>query len=128
MQNRRTMAMMAMLVGASLLGACSRTAPLVAETGSEFLGRANIAQRTEQIRAAAAGLGWTTDTRQPGVMRATLNLRTHQAVVDILYDTQRFTIRYVESTNLDYDGTMIHRNYNSWVHNLQTAIVTRSGA
>jgi hypothetical protein len=61
----------------------------------------------------------------PGLMRGMLNLRTHQAVVDIPYDTQRFSIRYVSSSNLDYDGNAIHRNYNSWVQNLQNAIVAQ---
>jgi len=64
----------------------------------------------------------------PGAIRGTLNLRTHQAVVDIPHDTQRFGIRYVSSSNLDYDGTGIHRNYNSWVQNLQNAIMAQPPA
>ena len=68
------------------------------------------------------------EPQAPGLVRGTLNLRTHQAVVDIPYDTQRFSIRYVSSSNLDYDGRVIHRNYNSWVQNLQNAIMAQPAA
>lgn len=110
------------------LGACNRNAPIVAETGGDFIGRATLAQRADQIRAAGASLGWRTESQSPGLMRGTLDLRSHQAVVDISYDVQRFMIRYVSSTNLNYDGTTIHQNYNSWINNLQNAIVRQSGA
>ena len=63
----------------------------------------------------------------PGRFRGTLDLRSHQAVVEIPYDTRRFTIRYVTSTNLDASPGMIHRNYNGWVQNLQAAIIRESG-
>jgi hypothetical protein len=49
-------------------------------------------------------------------------LRTHVAVVDIDYDQRAYNIRYKDSTNLDYTGTTIHRNYNGWVENLDKAI------
>ena len=112
------------ILGAAALAACARTAP-IEEVGGEFIGRGTLAQRADQIRRAGAGLGWRMDSQGPGLMRGTLNLRTHQAVVDIPYDTQRFGIRYVSSSNLDYDGRVIHRNYNSWVRNLQNAIMAQ---
>ena len=126
MMNRRHLAA-GLLLGAAGLGACARGAPITRQTGAEFLGRGTLAQRAEQIRAAAAGLGWATDQRGPGLTRAILNLRTHQAVVDITYDPQRFLVSYVSSANLDYDGTNIHRNYNAWIQNLQNAIIAQSG-
>ncbi len=125
MPSRRNLAI---LGAVAILGACTRNAPILSQTEGEFLGRAGQAQRGDQIRAAAASLGWQTQVRGPGLVRATLNLRGHQAVVDIPYDQRRFTIRYVESTNLEYDGTTIHRNYNGWVENLRNTIVSRSGA
>ncbi len=125
-RSRRNLAAFCLVAGAATLAACARTAPIVSQTGGDFLGRGNLAQRGDQIRAAGAQLGWATEPRGPGLVRATLNLRTHQAVVDIPYDQQRFVIRYVSSSNLDYDGQNIHRNYNSWVQNLQNAIIARS--
>jgi hypothetical protein len=112
------------LAGAALV-AC-RTAPLQSEVPGEFIGRGSMAQRSDQIRRAGAGLGWVMESRGPGLMRGVLNIRDHQAVVDIPYDNQRFSIRYAGSSNLNYDGTSIHPNYNSWVQNLQRAIVSQS--
>ena len=111
-------------LGATALAACTRTAP-IQEGGGEFIGRGTLSQRADQIRRAGAGLGWRMEPQGPGLMRGMLNLRTHQAVVDIPYDTQRFSIRYVSSSNLDYDGNANHRNYNRWVQNLQNAIVAQ---
>jgi hypothetical protein len=126
---RSTLALAGALVAsAAVLGACNRNAPIVQETGADFIGRASLAQRADQIRAAGASLGWRMDSRGPGLMRGTLDLRSHQAVVDIPYDQQRFTIRYVTSSNLNYDGTSIHPNYNSWVQNLQRAIMAQPPA
>ena len=116
---------MSLVVVAGLAG-CGRSAPINNEVRGEFLGRANLARRGEQIRAAATGLGWKTQSIRPGVIQATLDLRSHQAIVDISYDTHRFSIGYVRSTNLNYDGTSIHPNYNSWVSNLEREIIARS--
>jgi hypothetical protein len=109
------------------LAACARPTP-IQEGSGEFVGRATLAQRAAEIRRAGAGLGWVMQDQGPGLMRGTLNIRSHQAVVEIPYDTRRFSIRYVTSTNLDYTGSTIHRNYNNWVRNLQNAIVVQSGA
>lgn len=112
------------LGAAALAGCTGRTAP-IQEGGGEFIGPGTLSQRADQIRRAGAGLGWRMEPRAPGLVRGTLDLRTHQAVVDIPYDTQRFSIRYVSSNNLEYDGSSIHRNYNSWVQNLQKAIMAQ---
>ncbi len=115
------------------LGACVRVAPLENVQDAAFVGEASLPRRTEQIKRAGASLGWVMEQQQPGLMRGTLNLRTHQAVVDVPYDARRFSIRYVSSTDLDYSGgaaqhgnPMIHRNYNSWIENLEHKISAES--
>ena len=124
-RRRPLLATGAALAVVALGTACNRNAPILSETGADFIGRASLAQRSDQIRVAGARLGWIMESQRPGLIRGTLNLRSHQAVVDIPYDTQRFSIRYVSSSNLDYDGGAIHRNYNSWVRNLQNAIMAQ---
>ena len=111
--------------GAAALSACARSEPVQNVEGASFQGRAPLRQRAEQIKRAGAGLGWVMQDVYPGLIRGTLNLRTHQAVVDIPYDARRFSIRHVSSSSLDYDGQIIHRNHNSWVQNLQNAIVAQ---
>ncbi len=117
------------------LGACVRVAPLENVQDAAFVGEASLPRRAEQIKRAGASLGWVMEDQQPGLMRGTLNLRTHQAVVDVPYDARRFSIRYVSSTDLDYSGNvaaqnhggpMIHRNYNGWIENLEHKISAES--
>ncbi|MGW8183237.1 MAG: hypothetical protein ACWGMT_04695 [Burkholderiales bacterium] len=76
------------------------------------------------IRAGGA-LGWQMKEDKPGHMLGTLHLRTHVAVVDINYSTTSYSITYKDSTNLDYDGTNIHSNYNGWIQNLEKGIRTQ---
>ena len=44
------------------------------------------------------------------------------AVVDIEYDAKTYWIEYKDSTNLDYTGSSIHKNYIGWIENLDKAI------
>ena len=83
---------------------------------------ASLADVTKAITRAGAGLGWQMTPVAPGKMTATLTLREHRAVVDITYDLKTYSIKYKDSTNLNYDGTNIHRNYNGWITNLDKQI------
>ncbi len=74
------------------------------------------------IIVAGSGLGWRIKSQSPGHLIGTLNLREHTAIVDIKYTTENFSITYNSSTNLSYDGTNIHSNYNGWIQNLEKAI------
>ena len=58
----------------------------------------------------------------PGHIIGTLNIRDHIAIVDITYNSDSYSITYKDSTNLNYNGTNIHRNYNNWINNLDNAI------
>ena len=76
------------------------------------------------ILRAGLTLGWQMTPRGPGQVEGVLNLRKHQAVVDITYDTRAYNITYRASTNLDYDAgrRTIHSNYNGWIQNLDKGI------
>ena len=134
--NRRTLLQaIGGLTTLSALGACVRVAPLHNVQDAAFAGEAPLPQRAVQIKRAGALLGWVMEERQPGLMRGTLNLRTHQAVVDVPYDARHFSIRYVSSSDLDYsanggsrgnNGPVIHNNYNGWVEYLEQKITAES--
>jgi hypothetical protein len=113
-------------IGAAGLAACARTAPVYNVSNAGFVGGGSMAQRNQQIKRAGAGLGWIMEDMGPNLIRATLNLRSHQALVDIRYDQGGFSMRYANSTNLNYDGTTIHRNYNGWVQRLEQHIIAES--
>ncbi len=76
------------------------------------------------ILRAGLTLGWQMAAKGPGQVEGVLNLRKHQAVVDITYDTKVYNITYKTSTNLDYDAAKrtIHSNYNGWIQNLEKGI------
>lgn len=83
-----------------------------------------LEQVEQAILTGMAVRGWRPRTRQPGLITAELNLRQHQAVIEIPYDHTQYAIRYVSSDNMDESksGERIHRNYNRWVRNLDADI------
>ena len=87
-------------------------------------------QKAEQaIKTAGTKLGWSMAKLEPGLIRGTLNLRSHVAVVDIAYDNRGFAIDYVDSENLKYDEQSgeIHKSYNKWIRKLERYIALESG-
>jgi len=78
-------------------------------------------QVAHAIERAGYSLGWQMQPTGPGLIVGTLYLRSHMAQVNIPYTTSGYSITYRDSTGLGYDGTNIHRNYNSWVQNLDQA-------
>jgi hypothetical protein len=74
------------------------------------------------IIVAGTGLGWRMEPARPGTITGVLELRDHKAVIEVTYDSKAYNIKYKDSSNLDYGGTSIHKNYNGWVENLDKAI------
>ena len=114
------------LLGASLafLSGC-RTAPLYNVSDQAVV--TNVSSYTnadvqKAIIRAGSSLGWNMKVTKPGHITATLHLRTHMAQVDIKYNKEKYSITYKDSDDLNYDGTIIHKNYNGWVQNLDRDI------
>ncbi|PXF63278.1 hypothetical protein [Kangiella spongicola] len=109
-----------------LLTACNTSRPLtnLNNHNIEYLvsGEKTVEDVKLSIIQAGQVLGWQMQPIAPGVIRGTLNIRAHQAVVDIPYNTKSYSIIYVSSVNLDYDGQTIHRSYPRWVNNLKAKI------
>lgn len=79
----------------------------------------------DAIIRAGAKRGWGFTEEAPGHLVGNVAVRAkHFATVDVLFDTQAFTIRHKSSRNLNYnaDRGEIHPNYNSWISNLQQDI------
>jgi predicted small lipoprotein YifL len=106
------------------LAACGRSAPIynVQESPLGAPETASMAQIEKAIVAAGTGLGWEIKPEGSGRATGTLKLRSHVAVVDIVYNTKTFSIQYKDSVNLNYSTGWIHPNYSSWVRNLEKAI------
>lgn len=76
----------------------------------------------QAILRAGAQAGWQMQPEGPGKIGGRLALRQHLAVVDIEYDTKAYSIKYRDSSNLNAADGTIHKNYNSWIQNLEKAI------
>lgn len=108
-----------------MLTAC-RTAPVLNVDNAPIPYTADKALGMEKIQGAiikaGTGLGWVMRPIKPGLIEASLNQRSHQAVVTITYTENDYNIDYKSSYNLKYNGTKIHRNYNNWIIYLNKAI------
>ncbi len=118
----------ALILFAALLGGC-RTAPIqnieMAPIVQSEQHHKDMLQVKNAIIRAANSLGWQVSDVAPGHMIGTLNIRSHQAVVDITYSTEHYSINYKDSTNLKHKGNMIHSNYNGWIKRLSAAITNQ---
>lgn len=106
--------------------ACMRCAPIQNVTDAPVPSDGGKPMSSEEVRKAivraGATLGWQMNSSAPGKIAGTLVLRTHTAVVEIPYSSKSYSILYKSSVNLDESDGQIHKNYNSWIQNLDKAI------
>lgn len=110
---------------AFFLGGC-RTAPIQNIEMAPIVSTSQQARSMETVKnaiiKAGYSLGWQMGDIAPGHLVGTLNVRSHQAIVDITYTPGNYSINYKDSTNLKHKGNIIHSNYNAWIKNLSGAI------
>ena len=72
------------------------------------------------IIAGCAKRSWQCQAVKSGEIRAVLYVRQHMAEALIVFSTASYSVTYVNSSELRYNGTKntIHRKYNLWVVNL----------
>ncbi|HTA18480.1 MAG TPA: hypothetical protein VK989_04270 [Polyangia bacterium] len=77
----------------------------------------------DAILRAIVNKGWTVAGDAPGVVRASIQKETLTATVAIAYTGSEFSITHESSSpGLKFDGTRIHKHYNTWVNNLRAQI------
>jgi hypothetical protein len=103
---------------------CRGLAPIYEVNDAQLLHGESITvdDASEAIGRAGRKLGWEIEKESPGVLKGTLHLRRHVAVVRIEHDTQVFSIHDVETQNIRREGDRIHPNYNGWIHFLEQKI------
>ncbi len=97
---------------------CSRTQPVLNVENAPVSYNLQVDQVRSVILQSGIDRGWTMQETQPGTIRGELNVREHNAVIDVEYDAKSYSINYVSSKNLKYADGKIHRNYNRWLNNL----------
>lgn len=95
-------------------------APVVAASAKSI----SMENVEKAIIIAGSGLGWRMQKVEEGLIKGTLNLRDHMAVIEVPYNTKEYSINYANSNNLKYNASenTIHKNYNGWIQNLDNAI------
>lgn len=117
-----------LVVAVLTLTACATTKPLYNAEGISFTQTLTQEQAENAIVAALKYKRWrVTDVTKDKVF-AEIHVRSHFAKIEIDYTTTTFSIRYVDSNNLDYKSTppKIHRNYNKWISLLENEIVNNA--
>lgn len=104
------------------LTACGSTQPIRNVEQAPVAYSLTKEQVNQAIVQAALSRGWLVEENNSSEVVASITVRTHQAKVRIPYSENSYSIQYESSTNLKHRGDVIHRNYNRWVHNLDTDI------
>jgi hypothetical protein len=101
-------------------------APLVDPEPLSVPAGLTLKQVEKAVRVGVVKRGWVITQSNDGSVEATLHLRDHMAKVLVSYDTQHVTLKYLDSSNLDYavkkDGPVIHKNYLNWARNVMLDI------
>ncbi|WP_421272345.1 hypothetical protein [Aeromonas taiwanensis] len=109
----------------ALLAACSTSQPIRNMAANPVAFNLTDEQVANAIITAGISKSWVMKKEKTGLIRGQVNVRQHQAVIDIPYSARDYSINYVSSVNLDDKGKgSIHRSYNRWVLGLNQAIQT----
>ena len=77
----------------------------------------------EVLKASFEEKGWTVKKVDANRMEASILVRErHYAKVDVTFDTEKYSVMYVDSDMLLYDGKKIHKNYNNWVKAVEKVV------
>lgn len=118
----------AILISSALLtiAGCSTSVPIRNFENNPIPQTAKIVNNKTDIETgilkACIQLGWRCTPVSEGKIKAVLDIRTHQLVVNIDFDKTAYSINYQDSINLDYNGKKIHRQYVNWITNLMRHI------
>lgn len=101
-----------------------RSAKMYDVPEQEVLKKVSQNDMYKAIIRAAAQRGWDARKVKDGVVDATYSKREFSVTVTVTYTANSYDINYKDSDGLKYDAEAqtIHKNYNSWVKNLQESI------
>ncbi|MEO0823923.1 MAG: hypothetical protein AAF074_26375 [Pseudomonadota bacterium] len=95
------------------------------DTGIASARQLTLDEYARAIVRAGTQRNWVFQSVAPGHLEGRVDVRgKHNAVVDVYYDAEVYSIVYKSSQNLKYDAAenTIHPNYNSWVQLLSQDI------
>ncbi|WP_236565078.1 hypothetical protein [Aeromonas salmonicida] len=93
-----------LLLACALLAACSTSQPIRNMAANPVAFTLTEDQVASAIITAGISKSWVMKKEKPGLIRGQVNVRQHQAVIDIPYSAHDYSINYVSSVNLDDKG------------------------
>jgi hypothetical protein len=118
---------LALLAATGAVGCGATLAPILNPSHVPVVGAPAGNDRAvhDAIVRAVLNKGWTVAGDSPGVVKASLQKEAIAATVVIAYTGSEFSITHESSSpSMKFDGTRIHKHYNTWVANLRAQIVT----
>ena len=87
----------------------------------------SLAQVDKAVKDSLIGRGWIPQKISNNSYTGLYKKRELMAKIKVLFNTSTFTIKHLESSNLDYDASdqSIHPTYNRWIQNLEHDIRKR---
>jgi hypothetical protein len=98
------------------LTGCFTTTPLINPMELPLNDQFNVAEIDTAMQKAGVELGWTLTKSEGDSYLGTLKVRSHEIVVKFTRTKSAISAHYKSSTDLDYDGTRIHKKYHMWVN------------
>lgn len=109
----------------TLAGCRSSTVQNIDNSGYISGQKVSLSKVEAAIKKGAMRKGWSTKKIKTGLLESRINVRgKHLVVVNINYNKNGYKISYKDSRNMNYDPSShtIHKNYNSWIANLEKNI------
>lgn len=106
------------VAAALLTGACSSWTEPVYNPRTTLTASYEAEDVKKAIHLAFINRGWTIIQDEPGLIRARLRVRGHEAEVEVPYTATGYSINYISSVGLKAGGGQIHNKYNNWVNNI----------
>ena len=105
----------------SLFG-CARQAPIQTLENIPVSYNVPILAVENAILDAGHDRGWLMTLSRSGVIEGLLLVRSHEVLIEITYDAKEYSIKYLNSKNLNDKNGLIHPKYNSWTQDLRMDI------
>ncbi len=124
--SRKSFALIPLLVSTVFFLGCGTTAPILNFTGTPVTTASGNKTKTKQVKKAiilaGTAKGWQMKDVKPGFIQATIFKSNLMAKIDIKYNANSYSITYNDSSNMRYNGSVIHKRYNHWIRLLNDRI------
>jgi hypothetical protein len=114
------------LVAAFVFAGCGNMQPIVnidSAPVTTYSDKATMKKVEKAITQALTDRQFKPKIIKPGLIEGRYLNSKFDVIVEIKYDTKSYSITHKSSTpNLGYDGTNIHRRYNSWILRIDKSI------